>query len=158
MGNISKESILDLILQRSLERLNSAKESYQSALDHSRSDDMKSEGKYDTRAIEAGYLASAKKQRMDELEIEYASLQKVSPTANDKISLGSLALLERRGKELWHFFSPASGEKIQIGDYTIVIISINSPLSMELMGLSEGDSIDFESPQGDEEITILKIL
>ena len=56
-------------------------------------DEVKQEGKYDTRAIEAGYLAGAQARRAQEIRIELVRLdnfQQERESTHLNISLGSI--------------------------------------------------------------------
>lgn len=160
--NEIKTRLLELLTSDTKIRLEGAKESYLSALEHSRSDDMKSEGKYDTRAIEAGYLASAKKQRVDELQSELYALEKLSSglsvtAPSKKIALGSLVLLESDEGRRWNFICPCSGPSVAIEGKNFFIVSVTSPLAKEMLGLEEGDGFELETPKGDKDYLVARI-
>ena len=50
-----------------------------------KSGDLKAESKWDTRAIEAGYLASAQKKRLKELEMELISLKNLEKNIKNEM-------------------------------------------------------------------------
>lgn len=156
-GTLLKQKILERLIQETSARLVSAQASYQSALEHSRSDDMKSEGKYDTRAIEAGYLASAKKQRVDELQGELLALKRMLIKDQSKASMGSLVKVECERKESTYFLCPVSDPNLDIEGEIFSAISITSPFGKEVMGLEEGDAFELTTPKGTKEYLILKI-
>jgi len=60
--------------------------------------EMKQEGKYDTRSIEAGYLAGAQKRRYQQLKKDIESIQliPINNTEEKTVSLGSLVELKKR--------------------------------------------------------------
>ena len=160
-----KLQILTALKEETLSRLRNAEESYRSALEHSQSEEMKSEGKYDTRGIEAGYLASAKKQRVDELKkqlIVTENLIKVhhSQSGPSKTAaLGSLLLLEEKESLQWRFLSPAGGgSSVRVDEKEILIISAQSPIGSQALGLSEGDSFEVETPKETRDYLICRIL
>lgn len=153
-----KTKIIEALIEDADSRLLSARESYQAALEHSRSDDMKSEGKYDTRAIEAGYLASAKKQRVDELEVQLRALQNMSPMNCSNASLGALVEIELGESAQWNFLCPCAGPAFEMDGITVTPVSTSSPLAKAMLGLSEGDTFELETPKQTKEYLILRLL
>ncbi|MCO4753100.1 MAG: GreA/GreB family elongation factor [Bacteriovoracaceae bacterium] len=153
-----KEQILNHLKQTLFTTLQEAKTSYESALAHSRSDDMKSEGKYDTRAIEAGYLTSAKKQRLDQLDMEYKRLQEISDQKCDKAILGALVTVECEDKTTHYFLCCAcGGEVLDIDGIKINVITTTSPLGREILGQEEGDEFELETARGTKSYCIEQI-
>lgn len=153
-----KEKILGQLKEKVREQLALARESYQSALEHSRSDDMKSEGKYDTRAIEAGYLTSAQKQRVGELEKELQLLEGIELRESQEAALGSLVLLRLNVSEQWHFLSSTSGGSfVNVEGNAVLVISVFSPIGSEVLGLCAGDSFEIETPKETREYQVLEI-
>lgn len=151
-----REKLL-LIANKSLEE---AKQSLDAQKEYATSDELKSEGKYDTRAIEAKYLLDAQRKRAHELEEEIRLLQELEFHENTReIALGSLIQLEHNGTKNWHFLSTAQGGKIlQVDELTILIISVFSPLGSELMGQLEGEGFELETPKGIRSYEILRIV
>lgn len=152
-----KEALINILLEQARQRLEQARESYQSALEHSRSDDMKSEGKYDTRAIEAGYLASAQKQRLDQLEGDMAALNKLPASSGSKAVLGSLISAHKNEEQMWFFLAPCASPPVVIEGIKINILSLEAPLAKEFLGLEKGDVFEFEAPQGSFDFEVLGI-
>ena len=153
-----KEQIFQKAMEEAQNAFLLAKDSYASAIEHSRSDDMKSEGKYDTRAIEAGYLASAKKSRMEELKRHMIALEKLDISEKRAISVGSLVRFDQEGKERLVFVTPGTSAKIQIKNLTVQALSVDSPLIREAIGLELGETLSLETPQGESEYEVSEIL
>lgn len=158
MGKSVKEAILNQLKGKVREQLALAKESYQSALNHSRSDDIKPEGKYDTRATLAGYLTSAQKQRVDELQKELQLLEGIELRPGQEAALGSLVLLRLNDSEQWHFLSSTSGGSlVNVEGKAVLVISVFSPIGSEVLGLCAGDAFEIETPKETREYLILEI-
>ncbi|HVJ65350.1 MAG TPA: transcription elongation factor GreAB [Bdellovibrionota bacterium] len=105
--------------------------------------EMKQEGKYDTRAIEASYLAGAQKRRLEEIIIEIQSL-KALPSVNlegaDVITIGSLVQMESAsGTHQWYFISPLSGGLDVEESGGVKVVSSKSPIAQALFGLALGE-------------------
>lgn len=155
-------SIKDVIIQeirnyieKSLNQANKAEESIK---EYSQSDELKQESKYDTRAIEAGYLKDAQTIRKYELEDALNIIKAFKPPLSDEVIIGSLVKIEMDGKVIDYFISPVlSPKEINIEDQVIHIATVNSPLGQGLLNLEEGD--DFEISLGGKEkiISLLKV-
>jgi len=65
-----KRQILEYLKARAQKDLDEAQNAALNAESFKFEDSMKQEGKYDTRSIEAGYLAGAQKKRVEELKQE----------------------------------------------------------------------------------------
>ena len=104
-----KSAVLEAILTRldsELETLTrGARASFAAATDP----DSKAENKYDTRTLEASYVARGQAQRVTEVQTarhHYAALQM---TASDTIRLGSLVGIEVTGRSDHYFIGPSEG-------------------------------------------------
>lgn len=144
---VSKEKILKQLIDIAKSDLNAAKSAFQQSREHATGDDMKAEGKYDTRSIEAGYIAGAQQVRLTELEQEIKLLEEVNlDHNNENISVGSLVNVLHAGKKRLYFISSTSGgHMIKVGEDVVLVISAFSPLGVELIGLSSGDDFEIET-------------
>ena len=78
---MNKSEILLKLEELLLENIQKAEEVYRSSYEYTTKGDIKSDGKYDTRGTEAGYLAGAQKKRVEELKSDlffYFELQKAT--------------------------------------------------------------------------------
>ena len=137
-------------LQRDLDGLQAAVKVAHESATHGES---VAENKYDTRGLEASYLAHGQAMRAAEIEaslrlfevITPASLEPASPT----VTISSLVKLEDQdGVVRWVWLgSDAGGVKFEFEGHEITIITPHSPLGAALMGRVVGD--DFElCPKG----------
>src|SRR6187551_713712 len=77
--------------------------------------EFKAESKYDTRALEASYLASAEAKRVEELKLEVQILEEVDTEASKKlgeISIGALVELLHQDQKRLYFLIPTAGGTI----------------------------------------------
>ena len=111
---------------------------------------MKSEGKYDTRAIEAAYLAGAQSKRVEEIKQDIQMLEDLSTQieSSTKLQLGSLGLIRCNNQERLYFLSSTSGgSMLLIDEKPILVISVFSPIGDAALGLSSGESFEVETPK-----------
>jgi transcription elongation GreA/GreB family factor len=156
-----KEEIKKSLLEKVQDELDKAEQAYNSARTLTQSDDFKSESKWDTRATEAGYLASAQKQRVEDLKLELKLIEEIDITAlkdSDEISLGALVELEHNNLKRFYFLSStAGGTPLLIQNRPILVISVFSPLGKELLGLNVGEEVELEIGEEIKEYKVCSI-
>lgn len=155
-----KKTILSHLKDRLVKELQQAKEAYDTTHKHATDSEMKADDKYDTRSIEAGYLAGAQKRRVEELELEIQLIDEVNlEHINDKVAVGSLVSLKHNDQSRKYFISSTSGgSMIKVEDEVVLVISAFSPLGSEVIGLAVGDSFEVEVKEQLREYEVLEIL
>lgn len=113
--------------------------------------EFKSEGKYDTRALEASYLAEAEAKRVEELKLEIQILEEVDLEASQKfgeISIGALVELSFNNMVKKYFLIPtAGGTVLEVEGEQVVVVSVFSPIGDAMLGLKSGDDFEVETPK-----------
>lgn len=103
----------------------------------------KAENKYDTRGLEASYLARGQSRQAAELESAIAEFEKLTVrkfTEVEPINIGALIVLEVNGETLYYFLGPrAGGTEILHDKKEILVITPQSPLGEQLVGRKTGD-------------------
>jgi len=103
----------------------------------------KAEGKYDTRGLEASYLARGQSRQAAEIESAIAAFEKLAahPLADgEAIDIGALVELEHGGENSFYFLGPrAGGTEVVHEKKEILVITPQSPLGEQLMGKKQGD-------------------
>lgn len=101
------------------------------------------ENEYDTRALEASYLAGAQAQRVLDIEASlnvYKILEIKQFTDKTPIATTALVELDLDGKKSFVFLVPTrGGNNINFESKSIQVISPQSPLGEALIGLKVGD-------------------
>ncbi|TDU73133.1 GreA/GreB family transcription elongation factor [Prosthecobacter fusiformis] len=130
---------LQIVLAEELEVLTrGARASFAAATDP----DSKAENKYDTRTLEASYVARGQAQRVAELQEAVHQFQALAQqlTESATIRVGSLVTLN---DEFLHFLGPAAGgTEVTIEGQEILVITPASPLGQKLMGKQAGDTVE----------------
>jgi len=157
---IDKKLIIQQLITNLKKELSEAEAAATSAKDLATADDLKSEGKYDTRAIEASYLASAQNKRVDEIKLDIQMLEEIElpEPPSSSIQLGSLALIECNGQKRYYFISSTSGgSMLQIDGQPLLVISVFSPIGNEALGLTAGESFEVETPKETRTYSVLEV-
>ncbi len=144
----SKHSVIaELVSHLEKERLVYERIAAQSRLD-AIDGEMKQEGKYDTRAIEASYLAGAQKRRLEEIIVEIQGLKALPVVELIPITtagVGSLVEVESPNGTQWYFISPSSGGVDVATKPPVKVVSLQSPIGQALLGLAVGEE-PYRSP------------
>ncbi len=105
----------------------------------------KAESKYDTRGLEASYLARGQSRQAAELEAAIAEFEKLDtrPFADGAgIDIGALVELEHEGEHSFYFLGPrAGGTEVIHGKKEILVITPQSPLGEQLAGKKSGEHL-----------------
>ena len=148
-----KTKLIEIIKKKIISELHSLEVASKSTRSYSQSDDLKSEGKYDTRAIEAKYLAEAQELRVKTIRNELAIIEKLTNSSSRTVTIGSIVYCDN----LAYFIIPISGQgTILDEEQKIQTISFNTQLAKEMIGLEVDDS--FEHPISGKELHITKIV
>ena len=109
------------------------------------SDQSKAENKYDTRGLEASYLAHGQARQVMEVEEAIATLEKMDGRVFEKeeaIRVGALVELEHEGIHTYYFIcSRAGGMEVVLDEKMILVITLNSPLGEQLKGKKQGNPL-----------------
>jgi transcription elongation GreA/GreB family factor len=108
-------------------------------------EESKAEDKYDTRGLEASYLAAGQSRQMAETAAalqQFASLNLRKFSASDPVDLTALVELETKTETMRYFIGPAAGgTEIAIGKESVLVITPQSPLGQQLNGKKQGDRL-----------------
>lgn len=155
---LDKKIILEKLIENLQTELSIVEEAAKSARDLATADDLKSEGKYDTRAIEASYLASGQQKRVEEIKTDIQMLEEIEIQNSKKLQMGSLALISHKGIERYYFLTSTSGgSMLTVDGHTILVISVFSPLGNGALGLEEGEFFEVETPKELRTYQVLKV-
>jgi transcription elongation GreA/GreB family factor len=136
------------ILKKIITKLAGELEIYSRAAKFSRAEatheSNKAENKYDTRGLEASYLARGQSKQLAELEAAIAEFEKLGVknfSATDAIVVGAIVELEQGGGRNFYFLGPrAGGTEIEHDKKEILVITPQSPLGEQLASKKSGDT------------------
>lgn len=146
-----KQKLLEELIKRSKNELADLEEAAKANREFATDQEFKAESKYDTRALEASYLASAEAKRVEEIKLEIQILEEVDLEASKKlgeISIGALVELQHENQKRLYFLIPtAGGTLLKIEEDVVLVVSVFSPIGDALMGLREGEEFEVETPK-----------
>lgn len=123
--------------------------------------ESKAEGKYDTRGLEASYLAAGQAKLAAESTLAvsiYNTLILKAFSPGEAIALTAMVELEYEGERLHYFIGPKNGGiSIAHEGETIVLITPTSPLGQLLMGKKAGDYIEMRREGSIREYEIIRV-
>ena len=124
--------------------------------------ESKAENKYDTRGLEASYLAGAQaKMAAESLQhiASYKTLELKEFTNESKIALTAFIELESGdGIRSFYFLgTKGGGTLVEHSEMKVLLITPSSPLGRKLLGREVGDCIKIESGSATKEYEIISI-
>lgn len=144
---MNKQPLQQLLLARLQADLHVALEAAHTAHAAATDEESKAENKYDTRGLEAAYLAAGQSRRVEELRQALQVCQNLVLRPFDAqvgIQLGALLELEdEQGSLLTLFLMPAAaGIKLVWQERDVLLISPYAPLGQSVLGKGEGDEVE----------------
>lgn len=140
------------ILQKSLE----------SAAEAATHPESKPENKYDTRGLEASYLAGAQKERLMELKGALIMLKNLvlrDFQEDDKVAPTALVELDHEGQTtLCFLLAWGAGYSLEWQGRTVLTVTPASPLGRAVLGKSVGDTVKVKTTAAVKEYEILAVL
>lgn len=123
--------------------------------------ESKAEDQYDTRGLEASYLAGAQSKRALEIQEAidvYRHIDIRNFTSEMPISATALIELESDGKKLYYLLMPkAGGLSTEFEGKQIQVVTPLAPLGQALLGKRVGDSFDIEVQKTVKEFDIVRV-
>ncbi len=129
--------------------------------DAATNEESKPENQYDTRALEASYLAGAQAHRVREMEAQILILRQTELRdypPDSGIGATAIVQLESNNNSFYLFLLPqAGGVTVEFEGHNIQVITPSSPLGEALLGLKEGDVAIVEGAKLAREYEILSV-
>ncbi|MEM7010895.1 MAG: transcription elongation factor GreAB [Verrucomicrobiota bacterium] len=118
----------------------------QTAHDYATDQDAKAESKYDTRSLEASYLAAGQAEKAEELaealEV-FADLQLPEFEDTDAIDVGAFIEADVEGELSYYLIAPRGGGVVcEHEGCDLTVLTPDSPLAKQLLGMRAGDNLD----------------
>lgn len=154
-----------LVFDKLIEKLETEKAALAEAALHTYEaathEESEAEDQYDTRGLEASYLAGAQAKRVAEVEQTLHMLRHLQPKdfkEDDVIASSALVELEHEGKTTYCLLLPSGGGlTIEHEGQSIQVITPKSPLGEALVGRSVGDTAVIDVGQKTREYDIISL-
>ena len=122
------------------------------AHDEATHEQNKPENKYDTRGLEASYLARGQSRQVAELELAITQIEALSTAAwpaGTPIGPGALVEIIEGREHSWYYVAPrAGGTEVDHQQREILVLTPQSPLGQQLVGRRQGDEILLDMGRG----------
>lgn len=121
----------------------------------------KAEDKYDTRGLEASYLARGQSRQAAEIgqaiaEFQALLLRDFKP--DDPIDVGAFVELNGKRDKSYYFIGPrAGGTEVVHDGKEVLVITPQSPLGQQLVGKKKGDRIKLEIAGGSDPLRVARV-
>lgn len=143
---MNKRTLLKAIITQLQAELQTFTRAAKSARVEATDEQSRAENKYDTRGLEASYLAAGQARQVAELESAIAAFDALPVRAfatSEAIGLGALVELEQNGERTLYFIGPcAGGTEAACGKREVLVITLQSPLGGQLQGRRQGDQLE----------------
>ena len=158
---MDKKKLVAMLLEQ-LERDRQALlEATKATLEAATHEESQPENEYDTRGLEASYLAGAQSKRVAELEESISickNLQVRSFSGDEPVGPTALVQLDLEGKEIWVFLMPrVGGVTLFENGRRIQVVSGQSPLGQALLGVKVGGFAIVETREKAHEYEICSV-
>ena len=152
-----------LLVKKIIERLTAELAVYYRAAQFSRAEatheQNKAESKYDTRGLEASYLARGQSKQAAELEAAIETYREFEVRVfapGEGIHKGAVVELEQDGDLNIYFIGPCAGGTEVVQDKReVLVITLQSPLGEQLKGKKAGDRIRLPGHKTDYRIVAI---
>jgi transcription elongation GreA/GreB family factor len=158
---MDKRQLIKSILNKLEEELQTAIQAARTALEEATNDEAKPENEYDTRGLEASYLAGAQAERAAQIEEQiliYKHLVVKDFKKEDAIESTALVEVEFNKKRSFVFLmSKGGGMILNFEGRPVQVVTPASPLGEALIGLKTGDSAIVEVGAATREYEVLSV-
>lgn len=158
---MNKQKLLESVIAQMEEELSRARAAYASTNEAATADENRPENQFDTRALEASFLARGQAARISEVEHGIKVLRELPMkefASDTPVQGGALVTVECEGAQQKHFVLPVgAGLSVPNGKDKISVVTYSSPLGAALLGKTEGETFTFLRAGAKKEFDILSV-
>lgn len=159
---INKKEVCLGFIKKLEEELQAAKAAAQATYEAATHEENKPENEYDTRGLEASYLAGAQAERaqaLDEVLSLFKNMNFETLPADSPVRTGALVEVDQEGRSLLFLVMPQGGAtSLDFKGRTIQVITPQSVVGSALIGLKKGDSADVQIGNNVREYEITSVI
>lgn len=156
-----KRALVDQLIASIKEEIERATKAAKDAAEGATHADNKPEGDKDMRSTEASYIARGQAARVSEVVDALARLEAMPVkdfAEGARIEASALVDVEHDGKESTYLIVPAAGGRtLELAPKKVLTLATTSPLGRALLGLTEGEDAEVQTPQGLRTHSILRV-
>jgi len=158
---MNKSDVVRAIERALSSKLDGLVRAAEAALDEATHSESKAENKYDTRSLEASYLAGGQTERLIELKrrLAYVRVLSTDPLPSESpAQAGALIHVEEEERTWWCFLAPGGGGlKVEVAGEQVVVVCPTSPVGRALLGLREDEEASVPARSGVRELVVLTV-
>lgn len=158
---MNKQKLLQSVISQLEEELIRARAAHAATTEAATAEENRPENQYDTRALEASFLARGQAARISELEHGIKVLQTLPMKefgGETPVQGGALVQVECDGVKQRHFVLPVgAGISVPDGKEKISVVTYSSPLGAILLAKTKGDTFIFQRAGAKKEFDILSV-
>lgn len=159
---MNKRALVDKVVQQLTAEVQGLFKAARAAHAEATHEQSKAEDKYDTRGLEASYLARGQSRQAAEIgqaiaEFQALPLRDFKP--DDGIDVGAFVELNGKREKAYYFIGPrAGGTEIVHDGKDILVITPQSPLGQQLVGKKKGTRIKLEIAGASDSLQIAQVV
>jgi transcription elongation GreA/GreB family factor len=142
---MNKREVVERIIEQLREGLEVYEKAARAAHAEATHEQSKAENKYDTRGLEASYLARGQSRHAAEIVHaieEFSELRNAPAEFSEGIDVGALVELSGRRDRSFYFFGPrAGGTEVVVDGQEVLVLTPQSPLGQQLVGRKAGENV-----------------
>jgi len=158
---VNKTSLIKKIIAELVSELDLYIKAARAAHAEATHEQSKAENKYDTRGLEASYLARGQSKQAAEIEKAIKQFESLTPRPfppGSGIDLTALVELQGKRDVSTYFVAPcAGGTEVVHSKREILVITPQSPLGQQLIGKKQGEKLRIEIAGNRDDYTILSV-
>ena len=158
---MKKSAVIAAIVTKLGEELAVYLKAAQASREEATHESSKAENKYDTRGLEASYLARGQSRQIADLEAavsEFQNLRARTFREGEPIDVGALVELEQGKERTFYFIGPrAGGTEVELEKHEILVITPQSPLGAQLFGKKQGDLLKLTLPGSQNKYKVVSV-
>jgi transcription elongation GreA/GreB family factor len=157
---MNKQALIQELLDHLSARIERLQRNAKEAHAEATHEQNKAENKYDTRGLEASYLAEGQTLQAVELEQNFAQVQALQLRSFDPsegADIGALVELTDASETTWYLIAPCAGGT-ELRTHPVLVLTPESPLGKQLLGKRPGDKVSLRIGRTTTHFTISALL
>jgi transcription elongation GreA/GreB family factor len=145
---VNKKTLLQKIVARLADEVVLYTKAARAAFEEATDEQSRADNKYDTRSLEASYLARGQAQQLADTEqalLEFKNMVLRDLGPQDRVEMGALVELTGKKEKAMYFVGPkAGGTEIEQDGQEVMVITPQSPLGRQIVGRKQGETLQLE--------------